>query len=287
VAPSLGLGPESTPGIHQAKEATEAINGNLLQRSQNSNAAHMTMDDIAEKTGGEAYYNTNGFAWAIDRIVKQSDLYYTIAYTPSNNHADGRYRKIEVKLKDHSRFSYRVAYRRGYYADDAHGTQDARSNEDPLSPLMEPSMPNFSQIVFRMLMQRAALNHESDGATAGQNKELKGALDRYSASLAVSMGDMTFQQGRDGAAHGNFVFDLVAYNDQGHPVNWVSQRFQPVLTPDVLAAYRKNGLQLSEQLDLPKGSYYVRAGIYDLNSKKVGTLEFQLDTKGKARPTAN
>ena len=36
------------------------------------------------------------------------------AYTPTNQKRDGRYRRIRLKLSDGD---YKVAYRRGYYAD--------------------------------------------------------------------------------------------------------------------------------------------------------------------------
>jgi VWFA-related protein len=82
-----------------------------------SNAAeHATMDDIADSTGGQAFYNTNGLMQAMQSAQEQGSSYYTLTYSPSNAKVDGTLRKITVKLKE---AGYQMAYRRSYFADDA------------------------------------------------------------------------------------------------------------------------------------------------------------------------
>ena len=43
---------------------------------------HANMDEIAEQTGGKAYYNTNDFTRVIGDVARTSSSYYTMAYAP-------------------------------------------------------------------------------------------------------------------------------------------------------------------------------------------------------------
>ena len=50
----------------------------------------------------------------VTRDIQNGAHYYTLSYTPSNEKMDGSFRRIEVKLPESK---YKLAYRRGYYAD--------------------------------------------------------------------------------------------------------------------------------------------------------------------------
>ncbi len=65
---------------------------------------------LAEQTGGVAVLNTNNTLPALQRIAVDFDTYYSLGYTPSHA-GDGRYHKIEVKLK---RKGLNLRYRDGY-----------------------------------------------------------------------------------------------------------------------------------------------------------------------------
>jgi VWFA-related protein len=78
-------------------------------------SSHAIMETLAKDTGGQAYYNTNGLNDVLARVINNGTRYYTISYSPTTKATDGKYRRIQVKLvtgKD------KLAYRRGYYADD-------------------------------------------------------------------------------------------------------------------------------------------------------------------------
>ena len=82
---------------------------------------------LAANTGGFAAVNRNDFNTAFDRIVQENSQYYLLGYYSNNNRRDGRYRKIQIRVK---RPGLRVARaRNGYYeprgrrpADPAPGT---------------------------------------------------------------------------------------------------------------------------------------------------------------------
>lgn len=81
-----------------------------------------TMDQVADDTGGHAFYNTNGLSQAIATSTEDGSNYYTLSYAPTNTKFDGRLRKIHIQLS-HGR--YHLAYRHSYLADDSVLKQNA------------------------------------------------------------------------------------------------------------------------------------------------------------------
>ncbi len=76
---------------------------------------HMDLDNIAEQTGGRAYYNTNGLKQTLAYIVDNGSNYYTLAYATNNQTWNGQFRHIKVTL---DRPGVHLQYRQGYYAID-------------------------------------------------------------------------------------------------------------------------------------------------------------------------
>ena len=66
---------------------------------------------LADSTGGFAAVDTNSFAEAFSRIIDANSRYYLLGYAPPAHPRDGRFHRIEVRVK---RPGLRVAARRGY-----------------------------------------------------------------------------------------------------------------------------------------------------------------------------
>jgi len=69
--------------------------------------------DIAEATGGLSDSSAN-VASLLKRAVDASENYYLLYYVPKDYIKDGKFRKIEVKVKDKK---YKVTHRAGYLAE--------------------------------------------------------------------------------------------------------------------------------------------------------------------------
>lgn len=78
--------------------------------------SHMAMQQIAQDTGGRAFYNGNNLSAAVAAGVADGSSYYTLGYYPNNKDWDGKFRKIVVKTE---RRDVRLRYRTGYYAFDS------------------------------------------------------------------------------------------------------------------------------------------------------------------------
>jgi hypothetical protein len=57
------------------------------------------MNQLAEDTGGDAFYNTNDLATAVQRAIEAGSNYYTLLYQPADRNSEAGYRSIHVALK--------------------------------------------------------------------------------------------------------------------------------------------------------------------------------------------
>lgn len=72
-----------------------------------------TMDMMADRTGGKAFYNSNDIFGAVRRALDDSRVTYTLGYYPEGVAWDGRFHDIKVEVK---RPDTEVRARKGYFA---------------------------------------------------------------------------------------------------------------------------------------------------------------------------
>jgi VWFA-related protein len=68
---------------------------------------------LAERTGGEAFVETNAPEKALQQIVKDASAFYLLGYSSAKNPQDGRFHSIKVRVK---RRGVTVRARKGYWA---------------------------------------------------------------------------------------------------------------------------------------------------------------------------
>jgi VWFA-related protein len=101
------------PGIFSAQfgAAIEErdIGAVLADNSQDAEGA----EALANDTGGFAVRNSNDLVAGVERIAREARSYYLLGFSPAGVPRDGRFRKIDVKVK---RRGLNVRARKGYYA---------------------------------------------------------------------------------------------------------------------------------------------------------------------------
>jgi VWFA-related protein len=102
---------------HTAEQREIAVYAiGLFGDPSRARVAHHELDQLAERTGGVAYYppsieEVDGVALDIARQIRQQ---YSLAYAPLNQALDGSYRSIRVAVAGAERFAVRT--RTGYRA---------------------------------------------------------------------------------------------------------------------------------------------------------------------------
>ena len=118
-------GLHATPPIAPAWSPARATGGNsgLVDAMQRRGIAANSdsMNALAADTGGFLVENSNDLRGGLKEILDDTEVYYVLAYEPTERKSDGSFRKIEVKLPEAS--GVRVRTRSGYFApaDAAHG----------------------------------------------------------------------------------------------------------------------------------------------------------------------
>jgi Ca-activated chloride channel homolog len=93
------------------------------------------MEELASVSGGKSYFPGNGetMSEAFEQIAVELRRQYSIGYTPSNFVADGKWRRIEIKVTSPNAFPHLVVRSRaGYYATGRSGNL-RRSESEPLA----------------------------------------------------------------------------------------------------------------------------------------------------------
>jgi VWFA-related protein len=263
-------------GVIQAQQKS-------LDKDLQDNALNMSdMDRLAEETGGVAHYGGNDFKAYLTSDIENGSRFYTLAYTPANHREVGKERKIEIKLANGN---YKLAYRRSYYEDTTKEAKAAESApaKDPLRPMMDRGMPDFTELRYRMKVAPAAAQPAAGTPHAGDNAALAAPFTRFTINFSLATDGLTLTEGPDGVRHGTIEVALVAYSQAGKPLNWEARSIGLSIRPEQLAATQSTGIPFHFDIDAPPGDVYLRTGIYDLSSNKAGTLEIPMTSVAVAQ----
>ena len=253
------------------------------------------MEAVAEATGGAAYYNTNNLKDAVNKAIANGANYYSVSYVPPDLAYDGKYHTIDVEV---DRPNLRLAYRKGYNADDIlHNAITpalplTTTAPEPYGNNMQASMgrgvPTSSQILFDVRVTPSSEPPKpTDPPVIGTlDPKLKDkALVRYDFQYLLPSRQITFSEGPDGTRKCSLEFDVAAYDVYGKLITGLSQTITPPpLTPQQYQDFIKKPRQFFQQLDLPAGEIFLRVGVLDSVSNKVGTLVIPVTVK--KRPAA-
>ena len=123
-----------------------AYTGRAVEQQFDSNfQTQETLATLATDTGGHAFFDTNDFSKAFDRVQADTATYYVLGYRSTNQRMDGRYRHISVKI---NRPGVKLEYRSGYYGprDFQHFTKEDR--EEQLQDEMMSDLPDTDLPVY-------------------------------------------------------------------------------------------------------------------------------------------
>jgi VWFA-related protein len=241
---------------------------------------------LAEQSGGRAFA-TNGMSDVIEKVTSDSSHFYTLSYSPTNAKMDGSFRNIEVKLAGGK---YSLSYRKGYFAVDAALPGSAMSvrNQavqklatqnpgavDPLLAFMDLGMPQSEQILYKAKIQPIA--PKADASIAYQ-KVQPGDGESYAVDFFIDLTDLDLKLDSDELHKGVLNISLIAYDRYGHIASRKDHLVALNIKPDVYTIFQQTGVQLHAEIAVPKGQYWLRTGVYDQGSRKVGTMEVALSS---------
>jgi len=224
--------------------------------------AHMetlnTFRDVADMTGGRAFFNTNDLSHAVDKAATDSSSYYLLGFYVKAGARKPGWRKLKVKV---NRPGLRVRARQGYFVPGEARPSKEDRHRDVLMALYSPFESTALPVTVRWTRQSRA-----DAANSMVSFEV--LLDSHSIVIDEANGN-------------RFSVDLVAVatTPDLNVVGNLSQEFNHTLAPSVLAKIRSKGLTFSGQFKMPPGEYTAKFVVRDNLSGRIGSVTAPLNVQ--------
>jgi len=255
----------------------------------------LSMEAVAEGTGGAAYYNNNDLATQVSKAIATGSDYYTLTYVPPGTEYDGRHHTINLKLNlDPPQPGLHLTYRDSYYAEDPRKMSPAPgltlasvpsdSPKADMKAAMSRNLPPSTQLLFDVQVEPSTVPPKPDDPPVMGTldpKVKKDHLIRYGFQYAIPARQIAFTEGPNNTHKGAMELDIAAYDTDGHLVTGLSQTVNMPLSDTRYKEFIKGPFRFFQQLDLPPGQLFLRVGILDPTSNKVGTLEIPLTVPKK------
>jgi VWFA-related protein len=230
---------------------------------------------VAEETGGFAIVNNNDLLAGLKKIAADSETYYSLAYSPDQTQADGKFRKLSFRVK--GRKDLQVRTQKGYFAPDAKAAEKiakkerdkeakrARNGEDPPSPEARDLNAALLSVV-----PREDVKIKATGSFVANLPEQKNVL----MSFAVSLASLRFERVKE-AHQTSLKTALLIVGEDGKPVVSEQDMVNLNFTDARYAEVKNEWFTFGKTLALKPGVYNIRFAVRDaLDAKLGGTSEW-------------
>jgi VWFA-related protein len=226
-----------------------------------------TMDELAERTGGHAFYNTNDIQHSIRQAIDDSRDSYVLDYYPSDTQWDGSFHTIKVEVRSPGA---EVRFRKGYFA-----MSDASSDPLRVEQTMQDAMSSpFQDADFGLAIEA----HPKDPSNG------------RALSLLIEMDSnhMRFKQlGENWNDEIQIVWMQFAAN--GKLASGLTQRMTVTLSQQSYQETQHTSVKLWRDVALKDAAVKLRVVVRDISTGAVGSVDIQLQKvfspSGAAPPT--
>jgi VWFA-related protein len=209
--------------------------------------------DVADTSGGRAFYDTNDFAGAIRKAIDDSAQTYILNYYPDHNKWNGEFREIKVKVNRPGLSGLEVRARKGYYAvaDTASATEhDSQKLADAIKSPLESTDLGFDV--------------QADGFDVAGVRQLK-------VKITLDANQLRFQQ-QDERRTDSLAETWVELNAQGEQVGEISKTIELNHSQDEYKKLLQDGFTYSKTLVLAKDAAEVRLVLRDAGNGAIGSV---------------
>ena len=232
-----------------------AMNGGALMNNMNANfASQEVMATLSTDTGGKAFFDSNDFAPAFERVQRDTSAYYAIGFHSSNPLRDGRYRKLTIKI---NRPGVKLEYRPGYYApaDFKHSGREDRERE--LEEQLASDLPATDMAVYL-----DALYFRLD-----ENRFY------VPVSLIVPGSQIPFVKGGD---KDKATLDIIGtvIDEAKRPIGHARETVK--LNLDSTLNARQKNVQYTTSFNLPPGKYRLKFVVRENQTGRMGSFEAEI-----------
>jgi VWFA-related protein len=250
------LGDASTGSLR----GTSGYNGAALQNNLDSNFnTQEVMATLSSDTGGKAFFDSNDFSPAFQRIQQDTSAYYVIGFRSTDTLKDGRYRRLTIKI---NRPNVKLEYRPGYYApaDYKHANKDERERQ-----LQEQLASDLPATDVEVYLEAYYFRNDTGGASP-----------RFyvPVSLIVPGSQIPFVKGGD---RSKATLDIIGQlkNTAGQDMAEIRQTVKLAID-DSQQVSRKN-IQYTTGFTLPLGKYHLKFVVRENQTGRMGSFETDIN----------
>jgi VWFA-related protein len=257
----LGNATQASPGgqAMYSGASANAMQANF-QRSQD------TLWSLAADTGGKALLDSNDLGRGMVEAQKSFTSYYVLGYYTTNTNPDGKFRKIEIKLKDQQ--NYTLEYRKGYYAQKIFTQQSGADKERQLEDALLLGDP-ITDLTLALEVSYFQLNRAE-----------------YFVPVAVKIPgrELTLARKR-GADHTVIDFIGEVKDNFGVTISNVRDKVDIKLSGATAAQLAARPIEYDTGFTLLPGKYKLKLLARDLVTGRIGTFETRFTVPNLARET--
>jgi VWFA-related protein len=216
-----------------------------------------TMNLIAGKTGGMSQYVINDLAGAMQNVMQDDDIVYTLGFYPRDDKLDGAFHPLAVKV---ARSGVELRSRKGYFAADTKAP-DAKQRRESMKEL-------FSSPLEATGLGLTAIAHP-----------LSGQFGMYQLDVRLNINELHLEAER--AKNGTPVWvarlDFVTQFAAGKPPYGTGEHIQITLTEERLRQVLHDGFLLRRVIAAEQPSE-IRIAVQDRATGETGSLRLNLTT---------
>ena len=253
------------PGEADAKYGLEIVRSSkVLDGIQ---AAQDNLRTVANSTGGFAVIS-RAYPKAFDRIRADNSRYYLFGYYPTNDKRDGKFRKIELRVRQQG---LTVTSRRGYVMPKADKKEAAPvvTAEGTSAPLREAILSVLPVPGLPIAVTAAPFS-----STSGRASVL--------LMLQTPPGSVQFVE-EGGRYKGNLEVSFVAIDELGKTAGGEHLDLVMPLRPEMYKVVNQTGLLVESRILLPPGRYSMRVAARDVNTGRLGSVHCDLEVPDYAK----
>jgi len=230
------------------------LTSTVSEENNNLNAVHGSMQEIAERTGGRAFYNRNEIGDAIIESMEDGTTYYTLAYSPGNHDWNGKFRRISVKSK---RPGVKLRYRLGYFAIPPGASRNPQEQAAAFAQAMDISSPVSTAILFKARVIPPSAKTKN----------------QVVVNYLIPAAGLSFEEGDDKLQHASVNCSVEVFSKNGDLLKKDGTNLTAALQPEVYDKVMHEGFPCQEKLTLPSGEYTLRLGVRDNATGMIGTAD--------------
>jgi VWFA-related protein len=213
---------------------------------------------LAEQTGGYAAVERNDYIEAFDRIQRENSSYYVLGYYPPSDKRDGRFHKIEVKLK---KPGLKVTARKGYAAPKGKGESTAVDASAGTSVALKD--------LLNSPLQAAGLTLSVAAAAFDQVK------DNVAVTVEIVGRNLQFKQDK-GLFTNTVEVSMLPLEARGKAQQGRRSEVKLNLKPQTAQIMSATAVRMAPRLTLPPGRYQLRVAAKE-SGGTTGSVFYDLE----------